>query len=67
MEVFMNPEKEYVEFQIKLAKHISDIKEEYKKLSPQVQRRIAEDFTVNLQLRGFELTVDTLMNILRNC
>ena len=63
----MNTEREVVEFHIKLAKHISDIKEEYKKLSPQVQRRIAEEFTVYLKLRDIELTADILMNILRNC
>ena len=63
----MSAEREYAEFQIKFAKHVTDIKDEYQKLSPQAQSRIAEDFTAYLQLRGFELTADALMNMLRNC
>ena len=61
----MNSDREYAEFYIKFTKHLSEIQNEYEKLSPRVQYRIAQDASVYLRLRGLELTADTLMTILR--
>lgn len=58
----MDTNAEYIEFMAKLLKASSDVKEDYKKLSADTQKRIATEVCIFLRAKGMEVTLDTLMD-----
>ena len=61
----MNPNKEYTEFQIKFAKHLSDIQDDYEKLSPQARQLVDRRRNYILWCLRNGTTIETIVQILQ--